>query len=94
MANILIYIGNDVNHAIGSLALSVVAQFSCNLCLFIIIGLTFCKKKLVSGHTIDVTYLDFKNVFDSVLHIRLSSKLHFYGFQDPFLDWSKSFHIG
>ena len=49
---------------------------------------------LVSGHMIDVIYLDFKKVFESVPHIHLLSKLHSYGFQDPLLGWLKSFLIG
>ena len=49
---------------------------------------------LVSGHTIDVIYLDFKKALDSVPHIRLLSKLHSYGFRDPLLGWLKSFLIG
>ena len=49
---------------------------------------------LDSGHTIDVIYLDFKKVFDSVPHIHLLSKLHSYGFCDPLLSWLKSFLIG
>ena len=49
---------------------------------------------LDSGHTIDVIYLDFKKAFDSVLHIRLLSKLHSYGFRDPLLGWTKSSLIG
>ena len=49
---------------------------------------------LDSSHTIDVIYLDFKKVFDSVPHICLLSKLHSYGFRDPLLGWLKSFLIG
>ena len=49
---------------------------------------------LDSGHTIDVIYLDFKKPFDSVPHIGLLSKLHFYWFCDPLLGWLKSFLIG
>ena len=49
---------------------------------------------LDSGHTIDVIYLDFKKKFDSVPHIHLLSKLHFYGSCDQLLDWLKSFLIG
>ena len=45
---------------------------------------------LDSGHTIDVIYLDFKKVFDSVLHIRLLSKVHSYGFRDPLAGLSHS----
>ena len=49
---------------------------------------------LDSGHTIDVNYLDFKQAFDSVPHIRLLSKLHSYGFRDPLLGSLKSYLIG
>ena len=49
---------------------------------------------LVSCHTIDVIYLDFKKAYGSVPHIRLLSKLHSYGFRDPLLGWLKSFIIG
>ena len=49
---------------------------------------------LDSGHTIDVIYLDFEKVFDSVPHIRLLSKLNSYGFPNPLLGWLKSFLTG
>ena len=49
---------------------------------------------LDSGHTIDVTYLDFKKALDSVPHIHLLSKLHSYGFCDPLLGWHKLLLIG
>ena len=49
---------------------------------------------LDSGFGIDVIYLDYSKVFNSVPHLRLISKLQAYGIRGNLLKWIKIFLIG
>ena len=66
-----------------------VAQFSCNICLLLTIGLTLWT---VVTQLMLFTWISRKCL--TVTHICLLSKLHSYGFGDPLLGWLKSFLIG
>ena len=46
------------------------------------------------GFGVDVIYLDYSKVFDSVPHLRLISKLQAYGIKGDLLKWISNFLIG
>ena len=46
------------------------------------------------GFGVDVIYLDYSKAFDSVLHLRLISKLQAYGIKGDLLKWISNFLIG
>ena len=51
-------------------------------------------RQLESGSPVDIIYLDFQKVFDSVPHLRLLEKLSSYGIKGKLFDWISSFLIG
>ena len=57
---------------------------------FFILSSQLAKAK---GHDLDITYLDFQKVFDSVPHQRLLKNLSEYGFQGKVIHWIESFLI-
>ena len=51
-------------------------------------------KNLSKGIQVDIVYLDFAKAFDSVVHNKLLSKLHSFGFGGNLLNWVSSFLVG
>ena len=69
-----------------------IASRSCTTQL--LAAMDYWTQSLNDGYPLDIIYLDFRNVFDSVPHNQLLTKLKVYGISGCVLDWIQNFLSG
>lgn len=52
---------------------------------------TAVSKSMANGGQVDVLYTDFSKAFDKILHSRLLGKIAKFGFDEPLIQWFKSY---